>query len=285
MTIDTSVRMFGGAINNYATSPLSGCIADAGAMMNLFTELGKWPSGQARIQVNDQMTNADVKEALEWVTAKEAKLSAMFLSGHGGRRRRAAGGGGDAFEEFYCPYDVDTAAYGKELANDEWFEQRFADVPKGGKHFYFAFCCHSGGVANAREPGAPVSKRAPKIAAPDATPKYLRGDWEGVRADDTQVIAAKAFRRAEDNVFVDNDCDYVWFAAARRDQYSYEVSGVDGRFDVSRKALETILRATPNASVRAVHKQCVEWIRDTYGFDQTPQLWGPERLLDSDFFS
>jgi hypothetical protein len=282
MAIDPTVRVFAGAVNTYPSSPLRGCIADAEAMLKLFERHGRWPAEGRRLQFNDHMRNADVREAAEWMVADPGvRRSLMILSGHGARRPRPVSGRADSTEEFYCPHDVDRLWSSPDLANDAFLEGTFARAPRGGKHIYFAFCCHSGGVSNASVDDA----AAAVMREPGARPKYLRGPFEEIFARERPEGSPRAFRRAGENVFVDNDCDYVWFAAARSDQYSYEVAGPDGSFDVSRKALETIIAAKPNVTVRQAHRAAVEWIRDTYGFDQTPQVWGPDRLLDSDFFS
>jgi hypothetical protein len=279
--VDMSTRMFAGAVNTYASSPLRGCIADAEAIMRLFAKHGGWPVGQARLQFNDQMKNDDVREALDWVTAPGVKRSVMTLSGHGGRRPRATPGAKDPTEEFYCPFNIDSIWSSPDLANDAYLEKKFGRIEKGGKNIFFGFMCHSGGASNTQ-----IDDAAAKVMEdPTVRVKYLRGPWDAGMPPLRPIAAPKAFRRAEDNVFVDNDSDYVWFAAARSDQYSYDVSGVDESFDASRKALEEVVKMQPGASIRTIHRRVVEWIVETYGFDQTPQLWGPDRLLDSDFFS
>lgn len=282
MNYDAKVRIFAGAVNAYPTSPLRGCIADSQAIVRLFEQHGHWPAGQARFQFNDNMKNADVKEALDWIVGGPGvERTLMVLSGHGARRKRGDVYAPDDTEEFYCPYDVNDVWTSDGLANDAYFERKFAQAAAGTKNIYFAFCCHSGGVANATLNDAARKNLVGPVDA--VVPKYLFGPWD----DEAPAPAPtpRAFRRAEDNVFVDDDCSYVWFSAARSDQYSYEVT-VDGKvFDVSREGLERAVAAKPNASIREIHKLTVDWIAEKYGFDQTPQLWGPSRLLDSDLFS
>lgn len=287
-----SQKIYIGAVNTYNSSPLAGCINDGRGMLDLFEKNG-WDVGLARVQYNDAMTNDRIRNAWDWVTAGDEKYRLIVESGHGSHRPRTPTAAmPDPTEEFLCPYDIDFKWGAPDLVTDYYIEKSLEKLPDGCKALVFGFCCESGGRTQTTVDDA----AAAVIKNPSAKVKYLRNPWEHMEAVKRQPGVPKAFIRAEENVFEDESINYVYFAAARSDQFSYEVSEVlelqgpnDTRipssFDVSRKMLCDVLTENPGLSIRKAHKEVVNRIREAYNFPQTPQLWGPKRLLDSDFFS
>lgn len=287
LNFDTVMRL--DAVDDYPSSPLAACVKDADRFERLFNEVGGWPVHGAMKRFNEQVVNSiilpDLEEHVRDINSGFTRRSLYFKSGHGTEIPSPVGSK-LLRSQLYCPHNIDRLWRDPSLVTDADYEHLFDSITdKSGKHIVMMLCCNSGGMLNTYLDDA--NRSAVRSAAVAPRVKYLKTPYEDAYAlERNETSQARAYQRVSEAVFEDEDSNYVYWAATRSDTFAYEVdSPVYGHGDCSGLFLDHVIRSEPGISVRNAHRRVCEMIRDIYGFDQVPQLWGPKRLLDSDFFS
>lgn len=275
------------ACNKYPSSPLSGCADDAEAVITLARRKG-W-EGPARLQMDDQVTNNDIRESLKWfvdeINTGRYTNAIFLLSGHG--TSIPAPGRADPTRELFCPVDIDYLWRSRELMSDEDYEAILntirPDLKGKTKVLFWALCCNSGGLATSQiDDAAAVVRKDPTVKV-----RYLRNPFEEQIAAFRKTVIArpKAFRIDGVNRFVDNNSVWAYLSAARSDQYSHELqSPLWGRGDVSRLAVSALYKDHSSVPLGQLQTQVQSFIDTQYQFDQSPQLWAPDWILGGDIF-
>lgn len=277
------------SVDDYPNSPLNACTLDGMRVQALYTEIGGWSSASFMKRFNDQVTCAsilpDLQEHINEINSGALKRTLYVKSGHG-TEIPAPPGSSQPRIQLYCPIDIDLNWQNPGIPTDYHYEKAFDSiVDEKGDHGVIMLCCNSGGMLNTYIDDA--LSRAAKHRDVCPTIKYLRTPWEEQYARDRAQVAAlpRKFQKVSDAVFEDPYAKYWYWAATASDTFSYEInSPVYGHGDVSMLFLDHAVRNEPHASRRRIHQRVCEMIRDIYGFDQVPQLWGAPRHLDAGFF-
>jgi hypothetical protein len=273
--------------NKYNGSPLSGCYDDAEAVIRLAREKG-W-EGPARLHADDQVTNAALRETFKWfvdeVNTGKYTNAIFLVSGHG--TSVPAPGRSDPTRELFCPVDIDYLWQSRELMSDEDYEAMLntirPDLAGKVKVMFWALCCNSGGLTTSQVDDA----AAAVVRDPSVKVRYLRNPWEAQIAEARKgvEIKTKEFRRGSPNLFIDNGSVWAYRSAARSDQYSHELTSPTwGRGDVSRLAASALYKDVARISLKTLHEDTQRFIDVNYQFDQCPQLWAPDWMLQEDVF-
>lgn len=275
------------ACNSYPSSPLSQCLEDASQIVKLCRDKG-W-EGPARVHTNDQVTNVMLREAANWfvdeVNSGRYTNALFVVSGHG--TSIPAPGRTDPTRELYCPYDIDNLWRSRELMCDDDYEAIFARLNKKLKGkvkvLFEALCCNSGGLTTTQIDDAALAV----TKDPTVRVRRLRSPWEAEAASLRKVspVRTREWRKDQRNRFIDNDSMYAYWAAARSDQYSHELtSPMWGGGDVSRLAQTAAYKDKSEITLADLQTSVQQFIDVQYQFDQCPQLWAPEWMLKEDFF-
>lgn len=125
-------------INDYATRPLAGCLADVESWSAV---LGRAGFTVSRLLDRDA-TRANIVAQLESMIAASSKGDVIVFqySGHGTQLRDENGDETDGKDEALVPYDWETGAF---LLDDD-LGKIYAQLPDGVNLTCFMDCCHSG---------------------------------------------------------------------------------------------------------------------------------------------
>jgi hypothetical protein len=130
-------------INDYRTSPLAGCVADAQTWAAALKQLG---FEEPRLLLNEQATRDEILKALrELVTSSQAGDVLVFqYAGHGTQLPdHNRDEGEDGKDEALCPIDFDSGAF----VIDDDVAEIFRGIPFGVNITCFIDCCHSGTIS------------------------------------------------------------------------------------------------------------------------------------------
>jgi hypothetical protein len=236
-------------INDYAGSPLEGCVADAEAWRQAFETLG---FATPRFLKNAAATRTAVIEALTSMLtgAQPGDVLCFFFAGHG---TRGVFSSHNAEEADHRDDNLVLADYenGGLLGDDE-LAVLLSNAPKGVMVYVFIDCCHSGTLLRA------VGKRARSILL---APRSFERHRERKA---TETSGARS--RGQASVLL--------FAACMETQVAREQNG---RGDFSTRAVPALMKA---ASAKT---SAIEFIHEVTGSmpdpgDQTPQLQVYDKL-------
>lgn len=129
-------------IDQYDTSPLFGCVADARRWSETLAALGFRTELLLDAQATREAILGRIGDLLRG--SKPGDVLVVQFSGHGTELPDLdgdeVGGGNGAKDEALCPYDFETGAY----AIDDDLAETFATLPSGVNLTCFMDCCHSG---------------------------------------------------------------------------------------------------------------------------------------------
>jgi hypothetical protein len=125
-------------INEYATAPLAGCVADAQEWSRAFVRLG---FQTAILSNRDATRNAIINNWSELIeSSAPGDVIALQFAGHGTHLPDLNGDEEDSRDEAICPYDFADGAF---LIDDD-IRELFSKIPDGVNVTCFFDCCHSG---------------------------------------------------------------------------------------------------------------------------------------------
>ena len=147
-------------INEYATAPLAGCVADAEAWARAFARLG---FETAILSNGEARRSAIIERWRELIAASSpGDVLALQFAGHGTQLPDLNGDEEDNSDEAICPYDFADGAF---LIDDD-IRELFSKIPDGVNLTCFFDCCHSGtgtrlaiGAASGAAPGRDQRRR------------------------------------------------------------------------------------------------------------------------------
>ena len=142
-------------VDDYPTSPLLGCVADAEEWGTTLTGLGF----QVSFLKNAQAVRNAILDALRKliVTSTAGDVVVFQFAGHGTEVDDLDGdevdGTNGPKDEALCPYDIVDGAF----VIDDDIANIFADIPQGVNVTCFIDCCHSGSITRAFIGAGPVT--------------------------------------------------------------------------------------------------------------------------------
>jgi hypothetical protein len=250
-------------IDEYATAPLLGCVADARRWKSTLERLGFAP---VVLLTNEEATRNGILTALgTLVRGRRAGDVAVFqYSGHGTRLPDIDGDELDDHEdEALCPFDLDQGRF----VLDDDLREALLEFPGGVNLTCFFDCCHSGTVTRLVRPGAVAAARE---RGSQVRRRYLR-------ATDAMIAAHRSFRRAQPAPAglargrapggSTPDMKEIVFTACRADEVAYES---DGQGDFTRVVTELLDASSAEESHADFHARILR--RFGRGARQEPQL-------------
>lgn len=253
-------------IDDYADSPLSGCVADARMWADTLQRLGfEEPS----LLLDQQATRAAILDALAGLlsSSRAGDVVVFQFSGHGTQVPDAqgdeAGGETPEMDEALCPHDMDTGA----LVIDDDLADVLAGTPAGVNATLFIDCCHSGTVSRLGIGGADRRR------APDERPRFIVAGPQLIAAHRryrADVPAPRARHRGPESM------REVLFSACLSSELAWE-SGGQGEFTVR------ATRELRNGIDGVTHEAFVERVLRAFGARprQHPELdCAPARRKD-----
>jgi hypothetical protein len=211
-------------INDYAYSPLTGCVADA----ETWTRSLQGAGFDVTALLNERATRSAIVGTLEKMIAdsRSGDVLVFQYSGHGTQVPDDSGdelnGDTPGLDEALCPYDYAAGA----LLVDDDIGTIFARLPDGVNLTCFMDCCHSGTMSRF----ALAGMAAQRPADPTARPRYLRATPDMVEAHrryraNTGGTRGAASKRGPSTM------REVVFSACRSDEAAWESNG-QGEFTV-----------------------------------------------------
>ncbi len=258
-------------INRYPDMPLDGCVNDVSDMAEFLVEKCGFSPKSIRILVDGRATKKNIRSRLAWLVkgAKKGDRIVFHYSGHGTQvPTRDKKGEVDGYDEVIVPIDFDWDD--EDMLRDDELGAFFAKVPADALAVWVADCCHSGTLYRAMKP--PRGKKLPVIqmGRPRFLPQPVDIRWR-MRSLPT---GQKSRRYVRPNVAL--------IAGCKDNQTS-----ADAVFDSRPNGALTyyLLRALKGKATNPL-KSMIEVVRSglrTDGFDQTPQLEGPAKILARTF--
>lgn len=250
---------------------LRGCVNDVRLMEEtLRGEYGFSGRTDIRVLTDSRATTDAILDGLSWLVAGAAPGDSLVFhySGHGSRVPDALHGdeASDGLDEILCPYDLD---WGRPLTDDR-LAAACAGIPREALFTVILDCCHSGtGLREAAVSGPSGAFRPrflPNPSAPfprDRSPRARRPARRfGVSVTKTNAVLLAACR--ENQTCADAPIGATWHGAHTH----------------------YLCRALRHANWIATYRALAASMGDAIaraGFDQSPQLEGPSRLLSSRF--
>lgn len=241
-------------IDHYPTSPLSGCVADAGSWKTALVDLGFAVS----TLLDREATRSRILDALTALVASARPGDELVFqyAGHGTQASDLDGDEQDGFDEAFVPVDYETGA----LVLDDDLADVYRQLPAGARLTLFMDCCHSGTNSRfaPREPD-PTSSRQRRRFLP-------LSPWleQAHRAFRSRLPAATT--RAASVTSVDG---VVHIAACRDNQYAYES---DGSGNFTRVATAALAEAVGRRDTNEAFTEAVAEAVAALGNPQTPGL-------------
>jgi hypothetical protein len=254
-------------INQYARSPLKGCVADAMDMAEAFKE----QHAQVVSLLDKDATRAAIltTKADMLASAGPDDLVLDHFSGHGTNVPDRDGDELDGVDEAIVPVDYATAGM---IVDDELYRLYWPAVARGVRVVAWMDSCFSGSIqrfagslAEAVSDGEPVNPRKARWLPP--------GEWADW--DDVEAMARAAQQpRAKPRTSA------LAFTACRADQVAYDAflgGRYRGAFTAAALQAWDMLRLVAPSDKEPTYRQ---WYRQIQGllpsedFDQVPELWG-----------
>ena len=252
-------------INAYPGQPLNGCVNDVNDMAAFLVERCDFRSNEIRLVVDARATTANIRKRLEWLVAgaKPGDRLLFHYSGHGARFPiRNANGDVIAVHDTICPVDFD---WSEEHALLDVNLQAIIDkVPEGTSFVYVSDSCNSGDLTRELRPYAVRAMTPPADIA-----------WRLRTARD---LSLKVCEPVHDRCALVSGC--------RSDQTSADAV-FDGRYNGA--LTYHLLEALGDAGCRRLPlaklvPEVVERLGKR-GYDQVPQLRGPDALTQRAFLA
>ncbi|MEO6163479.1 MAG: caspase family protein [Candidatus Binatia bacterium] len=216
-------------INDYATAPLAGCIADAQEWARSFARLGF----ETTILSNGEARRSAIVERWRELIAASSPgdVIALQFAGHGTQLPDLNGDEKDGLDEALCPYDFADGAF---LIDDD-IRDLFSQIPIGVNLTCFFDCCHSG--------------TATRLAIGGSPGRYAAGRGQRQRfipASDAMKAAHRRFRQVDgQNRSIDpggqDQMRNILFSACQPHEVAWES---DGHGDFTLRATRILAAGT-----------------------------------------
>lgn len=273
--------------------PLNGCVNDARNIAELLHGSFGFGSSDIRVLLDGQGTRAAFLEGLDWLvgSARAGDHLVLFTSSHGSHIPDLDGDEDDQEDEVLIPYDHDWESC--VLADDE-IARHIVRLPQGASLVSLWDTCHSGTMNDAgraaqgvrRGMRRPLATDGYREGVTDVVGKYLpqprgvdlRASMAGRRSMEGASKAARA-RRPPAATAVDT----LTLGACKDDETAADAS-FDGRSaGAFTHALLKAVRERPDSTWAEVFERTKREAKRG-GFDQTPEVYGPTRLMGAPVF-
>jgi hypothetical protein len=252
-------------INAYPGQPLNGCVNDVNDMARLLVDACGFRSAEIRLVVDARATTANIRDRLEWLVAGARPGDRLFFhySGHGARFPvRNAQGEVTAVHDTICPVDFDWSEAHALL--DVNLQAIVDKVPEGTEFVYVSDSCNSGDLTRELRPYAIRAMIPPADIA-----------WRLRTARDLSIKPSEV---THDRCALISGC--------RSDQTSADAV-FGGRYNgaLSYYLLQSLQHAG------GLHAPLTHLVPDVVqrlakgGYDQVPQLRGPDALTQRAFLA
>jgi hypothetical protein len=252
-------------INRYPDLPLDGCVNDVSDMAEFLVEKCAFSPKSIRMLIDGRATKKNIRARLAWLVkgAKKGDRLVFHYSGHGTQvPTRDKKGEIDGYDEVIVPIDFDWDD--EDMLRDDELGAFFAKLPVDVQAVWIADCCHSGTMYRAMPGSRAQARRARFLPQPVDIRWRMR----------SLVPGQKARRYVRPNVSL--------IAGCRDDQTSADAV-FDGRPNGALTFhLLRLLRSKPASSLKTLIADLRGEMKID-GFEQTPQLEGPSKLLARTF--
>lgn len=303
-------------INDYPNESdrLEGCVNDVYEMSAVLQEYG-FPPDSIRVCLNDRATAAGILERLEWLLDSPTPDSELvfYYSGHGAQiPEYGLDNEPDRYTETLVPYDFDWST--ETAVTDDQIYSLYSQLPYDTRLAMIFDCCHSGGIH--RDGGMRVRGLTPPDDIRHRSIQWNPGKqmWEqrgykplndsfssdgkvlteffGENGATTKLGRASIVRgmtekdyesrKAEDGE-AGNLGPYLplIIEACQESQYSYEYRHGVTSYGAFTFALKTRLRMAKTKITFEELVTDVSGVLAELGFDQLPQVLGPEEVRRS----
>ena len=298
-------------INDYPdpANRLEGCVNDAFRISEVLQERG-FKAENIRVVLNERATADAIRERLAWLLyrAEDGMERVFFYSGHGAQMP-----GRNGFEEIdhvdECLVPHDFAWTEQTAITDKDLYRLYSDLPYGARFFAMLDCCHSGGLTRSG------SRKARAIDPPDDI-RHRMMEWDpdlkmwldrkippinpdfgGTAAEKRAYMGtnlatfklgrAMRLRRLPAARYQKLDKTArgpylpVLLEACAEDQLAYEYRHGVTSYGAFTYSITQALRDNPKITFRALAGKAAG-VLQKLGYDQTPQLIGPDHILSHD---
>ena len=241
-------------INQYPTTPLRGCVADAQNWSETFTRLGF----ETRLLTDSQATRTAILQAVNEMIGSSAAGDVVVIqyAGHGTQLPDVNGDDSDKKDEALCPIDFASGAF---LIDDD-IREAFSRIPDGVNLTCFFDCCHSGTISRFAV-GAPNAQKN----GGDRRPRFIAATDEMIEAHRKFRVRARGARapKAGNRSMMKN----IAFAACQDNEVAFETNG---HGDFTQLALRVLGGDLSGMTNQAFQKRVIE----EFGADpqQLPRL-------------
>jgi hypothetical protein len=300
-------------INDYPAEGdrLEGCVNDVFLMSSVLQECGFEPES-IRVCLDDRATCAGITERMAWLVddPRPGDERLFYFSGHGARIPEY----GENLEpdrrvETLVPHDFDWSLE-RAIVDDQIF-RLYSQLPYETRFTMILDCCHSGGMH--RQGGARVRGLNPPDDIRHRELKWDRASDMWVERDFTPLNRGFSSRKQVNAAFfgedgtatrigraslvrADSETDYrrlkrraaapvgpylpLIIEACQEKEYSYEYRHGVSSYGAFTYSLALELRKRKRITFRRLIAVTAERLR-SLGYDQAPQILGPNKLLDA----
>ena len=298
-------------INEYpaADMRLEGCVNDVFLMSELLQEYG-FDASEIRIVLDHRATAEAMRQRIEWLLdgAQADNERILFFSGHGAQiADYGADETIDRVDECLVPWDFDWSRH--RAVTDDWFHELYSQLPYEARFLAIIDCCHSGGMTRSglgRPRGLTPpddirhrqlkwdvrlkawKERRPKV--PNVSLLEGKGGTDylgksGVnrrlgRATDLRVLDNKTYDRERKHLSHHGPYLPVLLQACQEDELAFEYRHGTTAYGAFTYTLAQELRRS--AVDRTNFSTLIRRVRSrlrTLGYDQTPSLVGPHKII------
>lgn len=257
-------------INEYPGAPLAGCLNDVVDMAHFITELCGFDPLNVRMLTDLRATTSEILKRLDWLVDNLHPGDRILFqySGHGAQMAsRSPAGEVDGLDEVICPVDFDWT--NEHAIRDDQFHEIFDRIPAGVQAIWVSDSCHSGDLV--RDPGGLGGRRARRLVPPTDL------GWRIEAAQKVGMTAKGIGVHALPNIVLISGC--------KSDQTSADAS-FGGRANGALTYFLLNALKAPGGQTTALKKLVPDVVTalKRASYDQTPQLEGPEGLLNQTWF-
>lgn len=274
--------------------PLNGCVNDARGVAELLNGTYGFGSNDVRLLLDGQATKSAFLDGLDWLVsgARPGDQLVLFTSSHGSHIPDVDRDEDDEEDEVLIAHDHD---WERSVLVDDEIARHIVRLPRGASLVSLWDTCHSGTMNDAgrcaeehraRGVRRPVAKDGYRPGVTNVTGKYLprpkgldlRASMAGRRSMDGGGPKAARSRPSTWAAI-----DTLTLGACRDDETAADAS-FDGRYaGAFTHALLGAVRQGPDATWADVFARAKREVKRG-GFDQTPEIHGPDALMASPVF-
>jgi hypothetical protein len=272
-------------INKYIAlqgNDLNGCENDIADMSDELISFHNTPHDNIRMLASERATFDNIQERMEWLVdvLQPGQKGVLHYSGHGAsvRGRNENGSLSNEEDQIICPTDMDW----DRPFTDKLIAKILSEIRPGAFIFFVSDSCHSGTVDRDLE----QPKNNPHDHSKDMPRRILPPIDIAFRSKDVDGLTKRgmfASRGVQDITFI-NEERHLLISGCKDSQTSADAF-INGRYN---GALTYYLikahKEDRNASWVDVHTKTLKYLLSN-GYDQTPQLSGPETTLKTRMFA